>query len=130
MNLNLASIQFEVNVLGAIHAVNAFLPLLRGGSAKKIILVSGGSGQPEFVQKVQMGAMATLSITKCALGMVGVKYSVELKDEGFTVVAVNPGWVDTSATAGNQGACECLLGLLSTATSDSTCTGNTSSAFG
>lgn len=98
--------QFEVNVLGAIHAVNTFLPLLRKGVAKKIILVSGSSSQHEFVQAAQMTAMAALSITKCALGMVGVKYSVELKEEGFTVVAVNPGWVDTAATAGDQRAGE------------------------
>ncbi|KAI0723712.1 hypothetical protein C8Q72DRAFT_787192, partial [Fomitopsis betulina] len=86
---------FEVNILGAIHAVNTFLPLLRKGIAKKIILVSGSSSQHEFVQKAQMTAMAMLLITKCALG-----YSVELKEEGFTIVAVNPGWVNTAATAG------------------------------
>ena len=79
---------------------------------KKVILVSGDSSQPEFVQKAQMSAMATLSITKCALGMVGVKYSVELKDEGFIVVAVNPGWVNTSATAGDRSASEYLSCLL------------------
>lgn len=91
-----------MNVLGAIHAINAFLPLLRKGVAKKIILVSGDSSQHEWVQTTQMTAMAALSITKCALGMVGVKYSVELKEERFTVVGVNPEWVDTSAKAGDQ----------------------------
>ncbi|KAH9925489.1 NAD-P-binding protein [Fomitopsis serialis] len=90
---------YEVNVLGAIHAVNAFLPLLRKGTTKKIILVGGGASTREFVLKAQVATMAALSITKAALTMVVLKYAVGLKDEGFTVVSVNPGWVDTSATA-------------------------------
>ncbi|GBE85213.1 predicted protein [Sparassis crispa] len=71
---------FKVNVLGVVHTVNAFLPLLRKGTAKKIIILAYGT-------------------TKAGTHMVVTKYAALLENEGFTVVALSPGLVDTSATA-------------------------------
>ncbi|KZT65898.1 NAD(P)-binding protein [Daedalea quercina L-15889] len=97
---------FEVNTLGGIHAVNAFLPLLRSGTNKKIIFMGGDAIRHDFIFKTQFTEMSCLSITKFGQKMTALKYAVQLKDEGFTVVTVSPGWVDTSATNVSAGARE------------------------
>ncbi|TFY61330.1 hypothetical protein EVJ58_g4580 [Rhodofomes roseus] len=88
----------KVNVLGSIHTVNAFLPLLRRGTAKKIIIVGTEGGERDFVRRARLFDMAAYGITKAAEHMVATKYAVALETEGFTVVSVSPGFVDVSGT--------------------------------
>lgn len=91
--------QFKVNTLGAIHSVDAFLPLLRKGSAKKIIIISSGGGERDVVWKARVAELASYGVTKSAENMVMTKYAALLEPEGFVVVAISPGNVDVSATA-------------------------------
>ncbi|KAH9922392.1 NAD-P-binding protein [Fomitopsis serialis] len=88
----------KVNVLGPIHTVNAFLPLLREGTTKKIVLIGSEGGERDFVRRVHLSETAVYGITKAAENMVATKYAAELENEGFTVVAVSPGFVDVSST--------------------------------
>ena len=88
-----------MNTLGAIHAVDAFLPLLRSGTTKKIIIISSGGGERDVVWRARMAELAAYGVTKCAENMVMTKYAAELESEGFVVAAVSPGKVDVSATA-------------------------------
>ncbi|TFY62364.1 hypothetical protein EVJ58_g3909 [Rhodofomes roseus] len=90
---------FKVNVLGAIHAVNAFLPLLRKGSAKKIAIIGSEGGTSEYAWGIRIPGMAAYATTKAAEHLVATKYAVLLEPEGFTVVTISPGLVDTRATA-------------------------------
>ncbi|KZT71363.1 NAD(P)-binding protein [Daedalea quercina L-15889] len=80
-------------------AMNAFLPLLRRGSAKKIVIIGGEGGTSEFVWKMRVSGMAAFGTTKAAEHLVALKYAVLLEPEGFTVVGICPGFVDTSSTA-------------------------------
>lgn len=96
--------QFNVNVLGVVHSVNAFLPLLRKGMTKRIIVVSGEAGVPELVWKMRLGHAAAYGITKAAENMLATKYAALLEEEGFVVAAVSPGLVDVSQTSTEQGA--------------------------
>jgi len=89
---------FRVNVLGPIHIVNNFLPLLRKGSAKKIIILGSEGGERSFVQHVHISELGAYGITKAAEHMVATKYAVALENEDFTVVSVGPGFVDVSDT--------------------------------
>ncbi|KAH9922389.1 NAD-P-binding protein [Fomitopsis serialis] len=89
---------FKVNVLGPIHIVNNFLPLLRKGSAKKIIILGSEGGERSFVQHVHISGLGAYGVTKAAEHMVATKYAVALENEGFTVVSVSPGFVDVSGT--------------------------------
>ena len=50
----------------------------------------------EFVKQSEIGLSAPYAITKAALNMVNVKYAVDLKEEGFTFLAISPGYVATS----------------------------------
>ncbi|KZT66195.1 NAD(P)-binding protein [Daedalea quercina L-15889] len=90
---------FKVNTLGAIHSVDAFLPLLRKGSLKRIIIISTGGGERDIVWKTRLAETAAYGVTKCAENMVMAKYAASLEKEGFIVAAISPGNVDVSATA-------------------------------
>lgn len=84
--------------MGVIHSVNAFLPLLRKGPTKKIIIMSTQGSKPDIVFKLRIPTMAAYGTTKAALEMVMVKYAALLEKENFTVVSICPGLVDTTAT--------------------------------
>lgn len=97
--LNGLSTQFKVNALGAIHSIDAFLPLLRKSTPRKIAIISTSLGERDFVWKARISEMAAYSVTKSAEHMVMAKYAASLEAEGFIVAAVNPGGVDVSGTA-------------------------------
>ncbi|KAK9427690.1 NAD(P)-binding domain protein [Lipomyces doorenjongii] len=88
----------EVNVLGVIYSINAFLPLLRKGDTKKITAISTGLADLDFTLLSGNSTQLTYSTMKAALNMVVAKYSQELKAEGFTVLALSPGLVNTRET--------------------------------
>lgn len=88
-----------MNVLGLVRSVNAFLPLLRKGTQKKIVVIGTEMADTDVVWKARVSGVAAYGVTKAAEHMVATKYAAELEPEGFTVVAVSPGMVDVSATA-------------------------------
>lgn len=96
MEAHITVFQIQVNVIGVIHTVNAFLPLLRNGNVKKVISLSTGVADPDFVIATGHSVSAAYSISKAALNMAVAKYAAEFKDEGFVFLAVSPGLVDTS----------------------------------
>ena len=49
-----------------------------------------------------MADMAAYGMTKAAAIIATTKFALKLKDEGFVVVTLSPGMVDTSATAGTD----------------------------
>ena len=86
-----------------IHSITAFLPLLRAGSTKKIVVVSTAGADPGFVRKAAIADMAAYGMTKAAALIAATKWAVKLQDEGFIVVSVSPGLVDTAGTMGENG---------------------------
>ncbi|OSX66914.1 hypothetical protein POSPLADRAFT_1129030 [Postia placenta MAD-698-R-SB12] len=93
---------FKINVLGFVHSVNTFLPLLRKGSAKKIVLIGSQGGERDFVWEARMPNMTAYSTTKAAAHMVMAKYAVLLEKEGFVVTSLCPGIVDVTTTASSE----------------------------
>jgi len=93
---------FRINVVGIIRVTNAFLPLLKAGTEKKIIQLSSTLGSikpivPKTTPKEgSFGFMASAYATsKAALNMVNAKYAAEFDGQGFTFYAMHPGWVQT-----------------------------------
>ena len=82
-------------MIGVTHTINAFLPLLRAGKTKRILIVTSSMGSPEFARTTQYVEAPCYSISKSALNMVIVKFAAALKDEGFVVLGVSPGLVNT-----------------------------------
>ncbi|KAK7055316.1 NAD(P)-binding protein [Favolaschia claudopus] len=86
---------FKTNTLGAIHTINAFLPLLKKGSGKKVLVVSSALGDIESTVSWEFLGAVSYSISKAALNMAVAKYAAEYKPQGFVFVAVHPGIVNT-----------------------------------
>ena len=80
--------QFEVNVIGQVAVIQAFLPLLRKGRGRivNISSISGGLAAP------YMGAYAA---SKFALEAITDSLRLELRTWGIGVSAVEPGPIDT-----------------------------------
>ena len=96
-------------MLGVVHSINAFLPLLRNGTTKKIVVIGSEAGVPEMVWKMRLGIASAYGITKAAENMVATKYAALLEEEGFVVAAVSPGLVDVSSTSTEQCTYRCLV---------------------
>ncbi|KAI0669048.1 NAD-P-binding protein [Trametes maxima] len=90
---------FKVNTLGVVHSISAFVPLLRKGVQKKIVVISTQGASPALTLRAESAGVAAYCTTKAAAVMIATKYAAGLKDEGFIVVSLNPGVVDTSGTA-------------------------------
>ncbi|PIL26450.1 hypothetical protein GSI_12208 [Ganoderma sinense ZZ0214-1] len=93
---------FKVNSLGPIHSITAFLPLLRASNTKKIVVIGSGAGDLKAIQALNIANMVAYGMTKAAAVIATTKFAIKLKDEGFVVVTLAPGMVDTSATAGTD----------------------------
>jgi len=87
--------QWATNVLGPILTTNAFLPLLKKGSIKKVMTLGSGLGDPGLVMPSGWYGSTAYCTTKCALEMVNKKYAVKFKDEGFVFLLISPGVVNT-----------------------------------
>ncbi|RDW73404.1 NAD(P)-binding Rossmann-fold containing protein [Coleophoma cylindrospora] len=85
----------DVNVVGVIYSVNAFLPLVRKGTVKKITVISTGMADTEMVVQHDIPGALVYASVKAATNMVVAKYAVELKGEGIVLLALSPGVVNT-----------------------------------
>ncbi|KAI0753745.1 hypothetical protein C8Q74DRAFT_1306713 [Fomes fomentarius] len=52
--------------------------------------------------------MSAYHMTKAAALIATTKWALKLRDEGFVVVSLSPGLVDTTATMDDGRACHCL----------------------
>jgi len=86
----------DVNVLGSIYAVNAFLPLILKGAQKKIIFISSGHADIELPVPADVNDMVTYATIKGAVNMIAAKYAAELKSKDVKVLSMSPGLVATS----------------------------------
>ncbi|KAK7063737.1 NAD(P)-binding protein [Favolaschia claudopus] len=94
---------YKFNAISTAHTINAFLPLLKKGSAKRVMALSSGLGDLDLTLASGMLAEPSYSIAKAALNMVVAKYAAQYKDEGFVFLAMSPGIVNTGADATNPG---------------------------
>jgi NAD(P)-dependent dehydrogenase (short-subunit alcohol dehydrogenase family) len=84
------------NTIGPLRAINAFLPLVRAGRAKTIIVISTGMTDIEFTKISSVSASIPYAVSKAGTNMVVAKFAAELKSEDIKVVALSPGLVKTS----------------------------------
>ncbi|KZT62939.1 4-dihydrotrisporin dehydrogenase [Calocera cornea HHB12733] len=86
-----------VNITGPILMTNALLPMLRKSTEKRVINISSGMGSLAYNEpgSEPTSSYSALSVSKAGLNMATRKYACELGKEGFTVVSISPGWVQT-----------------------------------
>ena len=89
---------WKTNVLGNIFLYQAFYPLVANGNKKQIIFVSSAAASMGGFFEMSSSAYGQ---SKAALNYTTKEISFELRDQGFTVIAVHPGLVSTDM--GNYG---------------------------
>ncbi|KAJ5357135.1 hypothetical protein N7541_004293 [Penicillium brevicompactum] len=85
----------EINLLGVIKTVQAFIPLLRQGNAKKVLSISTGMADLDLINSTEIEFAAPYAISKGALNIAIAKYNALYKKEGILFLAVSPGYVAT-----------------------------------
>ena len=97
-------------MVGVIKTVNAFIPLLLKGRAKKVFTLSTGVADIDLINQVDIAVAAPYSISKAALNMAIAKYSALYKSEGILFMAISPGLVDTGELVPSESSGRRLLG--------------------
>lgn len=82
----------DVNAVAPILVAQALLPALRRGSRKLVCNITSQLGS---IANNTGGSTYAYRASKAALNMLTVSMANELRPEGFTCVAVHPGWVRT-----------------------------------
>lgn len=92
-NLDMEGVQFtlQVNTLGALSTLQAFLPHIRKGSAKKLVAITSKMGSIDDAS----GGMIAYRASKTALNMAMCCGAYELQGEGIALGTLHPGWVKT-----------------------------------
>ncbi|RFU80103.1 short chain dehydrogenase [Trichoderma arundinaceum] len=86
---------FRVNVVGNAHLFNFFIPLIRNGSAKKVIAISSGLAEQVMTKNFKLTLSFPYVVSKGALNTLITKFQAQYIDEGILFLAVCPGTVDT-----------------------------------
>ncbi|RAL13933.1 SDR family oxidoreductase [Aspergillus homomorphus CBS 101889] len=90
----------RVNVAGNIHLFNLFLPLILKGQAKKVVAISTGMADADFVAKFKIEVGSLYSISKAALNTAVAKFSAQYAKDGVLFFSISPGLVDTGNLGG------------------------------
>ena len=85
---------FTVNTVAPVLIVEKFLPLIKMGRNPIIVNISSTSGS--IGGRSSKGGGYSYSASKAALNMITRALSVDLEEEGITVISMHPGWVKTS----------------------------------
>ena len=72
---------------------------------KKIVVLGTSGADPKTTVAVGSPSVVAYCTTKASELMVAAKYSAQLEKEGFVVVTIDPGMVDTSETVDESGEC-------------------------
>ncbi len=80
---------FKTNVIGPALLTRALLPALLRGTRKIIANVSSQLGS---IADAEGGFSYSYSISKAALNMLSRQMHLELSKDGFTAIALDPGW--------------------------------------
>jgi NAD(P)-dependent dehydrogenase (short-subunit alcohol dehydrogenase family) len=87
-----------VNTIGPMRVTRALLPNLRRGEAKKIVNITSNLGS---IADNTDGRFYGYRESKAALNMFTRSLAAELRDDGFTCIVMNPGWVQTDMGGAN-----------------------------
>ncbi|KIW96831.1 uncharacterized protein Z519_02222 [Cladophialophora bantiana CBS 173.52] len=85
----------DTSVAGPHRVINAFLSALRARKTRKIIYISSTAASLTGQVGEKWGLRGPYATSKAAGNMLAVQFHNELHEDGFTVVAIHPGWVDT-----------------------------------
>lgn len=86
---------FQVNVIGNIHLLNLFVPLILKGKSKKVVAITSGLADAGWTAKYDIDWNAPYAISKAGLNMAVAKFSAQYRKDGVLFMTICPGSVDT-----------------------------------
>jgi NAD(P)-dependent dehydrogenase (short-subunit alcohol dehydrogenase family) len=98
---------FHTNVVGNIHLFNLFLPLVIKGKVKKVIAISSGHADLDFINGLEVENSALYAASKAAMNVIVAKFNAQYKKNGVLFVSISPGVVEVGHFA--NGAYLCIL---------------------
>jgi NAD(P)-dependent dehydrogenase (short-subunit alcohol dehydrogenase family) len=90
----------ETNLIGAWRMCKAFIPLMKKNGFGRIVNVSSGAGEFEYMA-TSGGHWPAYSVSKASLNALTVMLASELRGTNILVNAVCPGWVRTDMGGSN-----------------------------
>ena len=99
-DLETVKVTLETNLMGAWRMCKAFIPLMKKNGYGRIVNVSSGSGQFEYMA-TSGGYWPAYSVAKASLNALTVMLASELRGTNILVNAVCPGWVRTDMGGSN-----------------------------
>lgn len=109
------TVHMNVNVVGPARVVAALLPYMRRGSM--VVNISSALGSTTRTGVMPFTMHTAYSISKAALNMLSVHQALDLRPYAIIVVALDPGWVRTDLTQGEDAPLrpeESVAGMLKT----------------
>ena len=102
-----------VNTVGPLRVTQALLPALRRGRNPLVMNMSSGLGS---IANNNRGTSVDYRASKAALNMISRTMAADLREEGFLVVSMSPGWVrtDMGGENANLSPAESVSGILRT----------------
>jgi NAD(P)-dependent dehydrogenase (short-subunit alcohol dehydrogenase family) len=100
VDLEVVKATLETNLIGAWRMCKAFIPLMKKNGYGRIVNVSSGSGQFEYMG-TSGGYWPAYSVSKASLNALTVMLASELRGTNILVNAVCPGWVRTDMGGSN-----------------------------
>ncbi|KAL8746434.1 MAG: hypothetical protein Q9190_001531 [Brigantiaea leucoxantha] len=98
---NLAE-SFTINVLGVHWVTRAFLSLLKKGTQKKVVNIATTLGSITLARGAHYLPAPAYKISKAAMNSLTVQYALDFEKEGFTFMALSPGWMKTDLGGGEM----------------------------
>lgn len=89
--------EYQVNTLGPLRVAQALLPNISASKRKTVVNISSMLGSMELNT---FGRFMGYRASKAALNSVSKTLAVDMADEGFTIVMLHPGYVQTELNDG------------------------------
>ena len=93
---------FNVNVIGNFHLFNLFTPLVLKGQGKKVIAISSGMSDIDFIRQFEIEPAPAYAISKAGTNVLTAKFAARYAKEGVLFMSICPGSVDS----GFEGECK------------------------
>jgi NAD(P)-dependent dehydrogenase (short-subunit alcohol dehydrogenase family) len=93
-----------VNVIGNFHLFNLFTPLVLKGQGKKVIAISSGMSDVDFIREFEIEPAAPYAISKAGTSVVTAKFASRYAKDGVLFMSICPG----SVNSGFEGESTCI----------------------
>ena len=84
----------RTNVVGNIHLFNQFMPQVLKGKVKKVVTITSGMGDMDFVKDYDISEGSLYAASKATMNMIAAKFSARYKKDGVLFLSICPGMVD------------------------------------